>query len=265
MGEAESTTNMRVNTGISLKNLTRQAGNVLEHARKEALLLNHNYLGTEHLLLGLLSEGENQAAKVLNELGVDLTSVRLAVEGIVGRGENPVTGEISPTPRTVKVIGIAGGEAHKLSPGGKVGPEHLLLGIVAEGEGLAAGVLETLGAPLQKIRAQLFITILSASRANQQPTAPKSNVVTCRIDDRDLDAIDALIEAGIRSNRSDAASWLIHVGLEANRELVEKVYDTVAEIRRLRVMAQALAQEVTEGKAASTGQEEKQAGEGTDL
>lgn len=264
MSESENKTHTTVKTAISFKNVTEQARNVLEHAKKEALLLNHNYLGTEHLLLGLLSEGENQAAKVLNDLGVDLATARLTVEGIVGRGENPITGEISLTPRTMKVIGIAGGEAHKLNPGSKVGPEHLLLGIVAEGQGLAAGVLETLGAPLQKIRAQMFISIISASRANPPP-APKSNVVTCRIDDRDLDAIDALIEAGIRSNRSDAASWLIHVGLEANKELVEKVYGTVAEIRRLRVMAQALAQEVTEGKAASTGQEEQQAGEGTDL
>ncbi len=263
MSEAENKTNAQVKTAISFKNLTEQAQSVLAQAEAEARQLNHNYLGTEHLLLGLLGEGENQAAKVLNELGIDLASARLAVEGIVGRGETPVPAEISPTPRTLKVIGIAGGEAHRLNPGSRIGPEHLLLGIVAEGQGLAAGVLETLGAPLQKVRAQTFISLISASRVNQ-PAAPRSNVVTCRIDDRDLDAIDALIEAGIRNNRSDAASWLIHVGLEANRELVEKVYGTVAEIRRLRVMAQALAQEVTEGKSASTGQDEKQADEESD-
>ena len=88
----------------------------------------------------------------------------------------------------------------------------------------------------------------------EQPS-PKSNVVTCRIDGRDLDAVDALIEAGIRSTRSDAAAWLIHAGIEANRSLFEKVYGTVAEIRRLRVVAQSLAQEAAgsgEGSAEST-------------
>jgi ATP-dependent Clp protease ATP-binding subunit ClpA len=259
MSESENKTNTTIQAAISFNKFTEQARNVLAQAEEEARQLNHNYMGTEHILLGLLSEGDNQAAKILNDLGIDLVSARIAIEGIVGHGENPVSGELSLTPRTLKVIGIAGGEAHKLNPGSKIAPEHLLLGLVIEGQGLAAGVLETLGAPLQKIRAQTYISIISASRANQPP-APKSNVVTCRIDDRDLDAIDALIEAGIRNNRSDAASWLIHVGLEANKELVEKVYGTVAEIRRLRVMAQALAQEVTEGKAASAEQNEKQAG-----
>ena len=81
---------------------------------------------------------------------------------------------------------------------------------------------------------------------------PRANVVTCRIDGRDLDAVDALIEAGIHSTRSDAAAWLIHAGIEANRPLFEKVYGTVAEIRRLRVVAQSLAQEVAGSEEGST-------------
>ncbi|HLI09490.1 MAG TPA: Clp protease N-terminal domain-containing protein [Ktedonobacteraceae bacterium] len=260
MSKAENITHTTTKTAIAFKSFTEQAKNVLAQAEEEARQLNHNYIGTEHLLLGLLNEGDNQAAKVLNDLGIDLASVRAAVEGIVGRGEEPVVGEMSLTPRTLKVIGIAGSEAHKLNAGSKVAPEHLLLGLVLEGQGMAARILETLGAPLQKIRAQTYISIISAGRAHQPP-APKSNVVTCRIDDRDLDAIDALIEAGIRNNRSDAASWLIHVGLEANKELIEKVYGTVAEIRRLRATAQTLAQEVTEGKSSTTEQNEKEAGD----
>jgi hypothetical protein len=96
--------------------------------------------------------------------------------------------------------------------------------------------------------------LASDGKTAEQP-APKSNVVTWRIDGRDLDAVDALIEAGIRSTRSDAAAWLIHAGIEANRPLFEKVYGTVAEIRRLRVVAQSLAQEVAgsgEGSTEST-------------
>ena len=239
-------------------NLTEQTQKVLAHVEAEARQLNHNYIGTEHLLLGLLSEGENLAAKVLHDMGVELTQARMLVEGMIGRGDKPAEGEIGFNPRTLKVIGIAGGEAHKLNPGSKIAPEHLLLGLVLEGQGIGAAVLETLGASLQRVRAQTFVSIISASRPTL-PAAPKSNVVTCRIDDKDLDAIDALIEAGIRSTRSDAASWLIHVGLEANKELVEKVYGTVAEIRRLRVMAQALAQQVTqEGMVPPSIETEKQ-------
>jgi translation initiation factor 6 (eIF-6) len=78
----------------------------------------------------------------------------------------------------------------------------------------------------------------------------KSNVVTCRVDDQDLDAIDALVEVGIRSTRSDAAAWLIHAGIAANQNTLETVYTTVAEIRNLRTKAQALAQQITNNKSA---------------
>ncbi|HWZ18089.1 MAG TPA: hypothetical protein VNW73_04775, partial [Ktedonobacteraceae bacterium] len=105
-------------------------------------------------------------------------------------------------------------------------------------------------------RAQTFQAIALASGGKvPEQSSSKSNVVTCRIDGRDLDAVDALIEAGIRSTRSDAAAWLIHAGIEANRPLFEKVYGTVAEIRRLRVVAQSLAKELEgsgEGSTEST-------------
>ena len=113
--------------------------------------------------------------------------------------------------------------------------------------------MRAFGTTLEKVRALTFqaIALASGGKAAEQPS-PKSNVVTCRIDGRDLDAVDALIEAGIRSTRSDAAAWLIHAGIEANRPLFEKVYGTVAEIRRLRVVAQSLAQEVVEGGEGTT-------------
>ncbi len=141
----------------------------------------------------------------------------------------------------------------------KIAPEHLLLGLTREGGGIAVGLLRTFGTTVEKVRAQTFQAIaLATSERIAEPPSPKSNVVTCRIDGRDLDAIDALIEAGIRSTRSDAAAWLIHAGIEANRPLFEKVYGTVAEIRRLRGVAQSLAQEVAEsGQAPVESTEEK--------
>src|SRR5258708_20522336 len=124
-------------------------------------------------------------------------------------------------------------------------PEQRLVGLTGEGGGIAVGLLRTFGMTLEKVRAQTFQAIaLASSERIAEPPSPKSNVVTCRIDGRDLDAIDALIEAGIRSTRSDAAAWLIHAGIEANRPLFEKAYGTVADIRPLRRAPHSLAQPV---------------------
>lgn len=217
---------------------------VLDFAREEARELRHNYIGTEHLLLGLLREGESIAYNVLHSLGIELEAVRRAVTFIVGPGKEAVIGEIGFTPRAVAATTLAFNEAGHLRQE-KIAPEHLLLGLTSEGEGIAAGLVKAFGTTLEKVRAQTFqaIALASGGKAVEQPSS-KSNVVTCRIDGRDLDAVDALIEAGIRSTRSDAAAWLIHAGIEANRPLFEKVYGTVAEIRRLRVVAQSMAQEV---------------------
>src|SRR5260370_28662895 len=231
---------------------------VLDLAREEARAMCHNYVGTEHLLLGLLREGESIAYHVLHNMGVELEATRRAIVFIVGQGPVEVVGEIGLTPRAVAVTTLAFNEAGHLRQE-KIAPEHLLLGLTREGEGIAAGLLRTFGATLEKVRAQTFqaIALASGGKAAEQ-SSPKSNVVTCRIDGRDLDAVDALIEAGIRSTRSDAAAWLIHPGIEEKRPLFEKVYGTVAEIRRLRGVAQSLAQEVAEcGNAPVESTEEK--------
>ena len=123
---------------------TERAKKVLVLAQEEAQRFNHNYIGTEHLLLGLVREGEGVAAKVLANLGVDLNKVRSAVEFIIGRGERTVTGDIGLTPRAKKVIELSVEEARRLNHN-YIGTEHLLLGLVREGEGIAAGVLESLG------------------------------------------------------------------------------------------------------------------------
>src|SRR5213078_4538415 len=130
---------------------TERARKVLTLAQEEAQRFNHNYIGTEHLLLGLVREGDGVAARVLSNMGVQLPKVRSAVEFIIGRGEGAVVGEIGLTPRAKKVIELAIDEARRLNHH-YIGTEHLLLGLVREGEGIAAGVLESLGVNLAKVR-----------------------------------------------------------------------------------------------------------------
>src|SRR5436189_4788505 len=139
-----------------------RAKRVLALAQDEAIRFNHNYIGTEHLLLGLVREGEGVAARVLDSLGVELSKVRTAVEFIIGRGDSTTSpSEITLSPRTKKVIELAIDEARKLGHS-HVGTEHLLLGLVREGEGIAAGVLESLGVNLDKVRHEV-IRVLSQS------------------------------------------------------------------------------------------------------
>ncbi len=132
---------------------TEHARKVLALAQEEAQRFQHNYIGTEHLLLGLVREGEGVAAKVLTNLGVQLGDVRRAVEFIIGRGDRIVEGEIGLTPRAKKVIELAVDEA-KLLKHQYIGTEHILLGLVREGGGIAAGVLESMGVKLEQVRAE---------------------------------------------------------------------------------------------------------------
>ncbi len=134
---------------------TERARRVLALAQEEAQRFNHNYIGTEHLLLGLVREGDGVAARVLNNLGVALPDVRSAVEFIIGRGETLRMGEIGLTPRAKKVVELAVDEARRLNHH-YIGTEHLLLGIVREGEGIAAGVLESRGVGLERVRAEVI-------------------------------------------------------------------------------------------------------------
>lgn len=139
--------------------LTQQARKVLRLAQEEAQRFQHNYIGTEHLLLGLLDEPGGGAGKLLNELGVEPEKVRSALEFIIGRGDRIVLGEIGLTPRVKKVIELASDEARRLNHQ-SLSTEHLLLGLIIEGEGIAAGILEALGINLEQVRSKT-ITRLS--------------------------------------------------------------------------------------------------------
>src|SRR5258708_4938026 len=132
---------------------TVRARRVLRFSREEAQRFQHNYIGTEHLLLGIARENGGIAARVLRNLGVGINKVRSSVEFIIGRGDRIVLGEIGLTPRAKKVLELAADEARRLNHD-SIGTEHLLLGLVWEGEGIAAGVLESLGVNLEQVRTQ---------------------------------------------------------------------------------------------------------------
>jgi len=234
---------------------TERAKRVLTHSQGEAQRLNHNYIGTEHLLLGLLKEHEGVAAKLLVHLGITLDDARDQVVAIIGRGDKPVIGDISMNPRTKKVIELAVEESRGLKHG-YIGTEHLLLGLLREGEGVGAGMLVAAGIDLERARRQVVevVTQTSAGGRGEGSGGTRDNVVSCRLSDEDLAAIDTLIEAGIRSTRSDAASWLIHAGVQANKELFDRVRSTVEEIRRLREQTQRMADELMQGKQPPAGE-----------
>jgi ATP-dependent Clp protease ATP-binding subunit ClpA len=144
---------------------TERARKVLQLAQEEAQRFNHNYIGTEHLLLGLVREGDGVAARVLSNMNVQLPKVRSAVEFIIGRGEATVVGDIGLTPRAKKVLELAVDEGRRLNHH-YIGTEHLLLGLVREGEGIAAGVLESLGVNLEKVRSQVMQVVLQGPIAH---------------------------------------------------------------------------------------------------
>lgn len=155
--------NIRMHDRDRFDRFTERARKVLRLAQEEAQRLQHNYIGTEHLLLGLVREGESVAGQVLTSFGVDLEKVRRAVEDIIGRGDGIVLGEIGLTPRAKKVIELAVDEARLLNHH-YIGTEHLLLGLIREGNGIGAGVLESFGLSLQEVRAKTILVLNQQSK-----------------------------------------------------------------------------------------------------
>lgn len=133
---------------------TERARRVVVLAQEEARTLNHNYIGTEHILLGLVHEGEGVAAKALESLGIALEGVRQQVEEIIGQGQQAPSGHIPFTPRAKKVLELSLREALQLGHN-YIGTEHILLGLIREGEGVAAQVLVKLDADLDRVRREV--------------------------------------------------------------------------------------------------------------
>src|SRR5881409_3105874 len=148
---------------------TDRARRVVVLAQEEARMLNHNYIGTEHILLGLIHEGEGVAAKALESLGISLEAVRQQVEEIIGQGQAAPTGHIPFTPRAKKVLELSLREALQLGHN-YIGTEHILLGLIREGEGVAAQVLQKLGADLNRVR-QTVIQLLSGYAGKEGATS----------------------------------------------------------------------------------------------
>ena len=183
---------------------TERARRVLTLAQEEAQRFNHNYIGTEHILLGLVREGDGVAAKVLSNLGVELEKVRSAVEFIIGRGERTFRGEIGLTPRAKRVIELAVDEARRLGHN-YIGTEHLLLGLLREGEGVAAGVLESLGVSLEKVREETKRTLQQTLPQHQAGARPSSRTPT-------LDQLSLDLTARARAGKLDP-------GIGRNKEI----------------------------------------------
>jgi len=163
---------------------TERARRSIVLAQEEAQRLGNNYIGTEHILLGIISEGESLAAKVLETLGVNLAKVRAEVEAIVGRGGQTVQQEMVFTPRAKRVIELAFEEARQLNHN-YIGTEHLLLGLIREGEGVAARVLTNLGVDPAKVRVQTT-SLLGAETQTQATAKGKSKTPTLDAYGRDL-------------------------------------------------------------------------------
>ena len=175
--------------GSRFEKFSERARRVLSLAQEEAQRFNHNYIGTEHILLGLVRETEGVAARVLSGLGVDLSKVRSAVEFIIGRGEKPAQGEIGLTPRAKKVVELAVDEARRMNHT-YIGTEHLLIGLLREGEGVAAGVLESLGVTLEKVRTETH-RILSNSSTGSGSQSSRTGTRTPTLDQLGIDLTNA--------------------------------------------------------------------------
>jgi len=166
---------------------TERAQKALVMAQEEARRLNYNFVGTEHLLLGLIREGDGVAAKVLLSMGITLDRVRGEVEKVIGRGSTPADGEIGLTPRAKKVVLEFSAEEARHLGHNYIGPEHILLGLIREGEGVAARVLVNLGVDLDKLRSQI-VQQLGGSAPAGGPSKGRSRSQTPVLDQfgRDL-------------------------------------------------------------------------------
>jgi ATP-dependent Clp protease ATP-binding subunit ClpC len=222
---------------------TDRARRVVVLAQEEARMLNHNYIGTEHVLLGLIHEGEGVAAQALESLGLSLEDVRREVEEIIGQGRAAPTGHIPFTPRAKKVLELSLREALQLGHN-YIGTEHILLGLVREGEGVGAQVLQKRGAGLEVVRQQVVQLLGSGlgeeqagmgssgealtervrrrfrGRQRQVEFGPSIEETAGRVAERKerMASIEALAEEEARALGHDSVGpahrWLAYVGLE---------------------------------------------------
>jgi ATP-dependent Clp protease ATP-binding subunit ClpC len=210
---------------------TDRARRVVVLAQDEARRLNHDYIGTEHILLGLIQEGEGVAAKALESLGISLNAVRAQVEEIIGRGQQAHPGHIPFTPRGKKVLELSLRESLQLGHN-YIGTEHILLGLIREGDGVAAQVLVKLGADLNRVRQQVIELI-----SGQQPDRklPREGAPVAAVQVR-LDTIEDRLAAveqqmGTRADTSDLDGQIDRVRGERTAAADAQEYEQAASLR----------------------------------
>jgi len=213
---------------------TDRARRVVVLAQEEARMLDHNYIGTEHLLLGLIHEGEGVAAKALEAMGISLDAVRQQVEAIIGRGEQAPSGHIPFTPRAKRVLELSLRESGVLGHN-YIGTEHILLGLVREGEGVAAQVLVKLGADLKRVR-QIVIQLLDGhgSEGRPKPRGMRAGMiedVLARLDSMDgrLTAIERWV--GIGPDVRDLDQEIAQLRRDKEAAIESQDFETAAAIR----------------------------------
>src|ERR1700750_2902037 len=195
---------------------TDRARRVVVLAQEEARMLNHNYIGTEHILLGLIHEGEGVAAKALESLGISLEAVRQQVEEIIGQGQQAPSGHIPFTPRAKKVLELSLREALQLGHN-YIGTEHILLGLIREGDGVAAQVLVKLGADLNRVRQQV-IQLLHGYQGKEPASAATAGAESAPSTSLVLDQFGRNLTQGAREGKLDPV-----IGREKEIERVMQV------------------------------------------
>ncbi len=224
---------------VMFERLSDRARRVVVLAQEEARMLNHDYIGTEHLLLGLIHESEGVAAKALESLGISLQAVRRYVEETIGRGQQAPTGHIPFTPQAKKVLHLAQREADAMGHD-YIGTEHILLGLIREGQGVAAQALVEQGADLNRVRQQV-IQLLHGHQGND--VLGKASRIGKRVRAQLLDAAFARIESlnprlaaierwvGMRPDLDDLDQEIAHVRREKEAAIDGQDFEAAAALR----------------------------------
>jgi ATP-dependent Clp protease ATP-binding subunit ClpC len=218
---------------------TDRARRAVVLAQHEARLLNHNYIGTEHLLLGLIAEGDGVAATALESLGISLAAVRQQVEEIIGQGQQVLSGHIPFTPRAKQVLELARREARALGHD-YIGTEHILLGLIREGDGVAVQVLVRLDADLNRVRQQVILqlhgqpgrgVIGEGSRPGRRARARVLEDALARIDslDQRLAAIERWI--GMQPDLDDLDQEIAQIRRDKEAAAARQDYEAAAALR----------------------------------
>jgi hypothetical protein len=203
---------------------TDRSRRVVVLAQEEARRLDHNYIGTEHILLGLIREGEGVAGRALESLGISLDAVRQHVQEIIGRGQEAPSGHIPFTPRAKKVLELSLRESKQLGHT-YIGTEHILLGLVREGDGVAAQVLVRLGADLNRVRQQVTQLLHGHSAEGPEPGV----MVRLEMAEQRLTAIEQRV--GIGPDTSDLDEQLRVVRTEKEAAVDAQNFDQAASLR----------------------------------